>query len=81
MAQEPRYIDLDKAFHLIGDYPEADIDKKVFTCIAFACDRNGTAALSTYEIAEKTGLTEEQVEASQQRLATHGVFTVRPENQ
>lgn len=78
---EPRYIDTDKASALLGDYPEAETDKKVFTCIAFACDRKGNAALSDYEIAEKTGLTEEQVKASVQRLIAKGILTMHPENQ
>lgn len=79
--REPKWVDLDKAFEKLGEYPGVGQDQKVLRCIALHTDKNGNAILSDYEIAKETGLTETEVNESKQRLTAKIMFTVRPEDE
>lgn len=72
----PMFVDLEPARSVLEGYPEAELDLKVFACIAGDANSRGVSFPTLRTIADKIGDTLKRVAASVKRLIAKGLIKI-----
>lgn len=76
LDDHPMWVNMEEALPVLTGYPQADLDRKVFTCIASYADSRGVSWPTLRSIAKKVEDTVKNVEHSVWRLADKCLFTI-----
>lgn len=79
LDEHPMFINIQEAFTVLTGYPEAELDRKVFTCIAGCANSQGVAWPTQQWVAATINEIKMSVCRSTKRLKDKNLFTIRKE--